>query len=332
MRGLTVARPVLEQAVRDRVQALPNVSIKSGTRVGNLTATDCRSRTPRITGVVLSDQQQVDADLVLDASGRSSQLPRWLEGLGFTPPPEQAVRIDVTYTTRLYKRLDHHLDGGIGLLIAPTPTRPRGAAALAIDADTWIVTYFGLVGNAAPKDHQGFTDYARELPGPQLRDLLGDSAPVSDAVRYRVPSSVRRRYERVRHMPEGCIAIGDGIAAFNPVYGQGMTTAVLEALELGRLLASRANDRHLSRRYFRRISRIVDVAWDMSACGDFRIPGVQGTPTPKMRLANAYLPHVLRAAHRRPDTAAALLRVIHMMSRPETLFAPPVLARALTSR
>ncbi len=133
-------------------------------------------------------------------------------------------------------------------------------------------------------------------------------------------SSRRRRYEELRRVPDGLFVCGDAIASFNPTFGQGITVAALQAERLGRMgpgvAAPGAN-----RRFLRAASEIVDIAWNTAAGRSFTFEGVQGRPTLAMRISNAYLPHVIARAHSDVTVATALLRVIHFLAPPSSLFA-----------
>src|SRR4029453_14091429 len=102
------------------------------------------------------------------------------------------------------------------------------------------------------------------------------------------PASVRHRYERLDRVPDGLLVMGDAVASFNPIYGQGMSVAALEALTLRGHLERGTQPQ--PRRWFRDLARVVDVPWDMAAGGDLVFPGVQGRRTLKGRLARALLP------------------------------------------
>src|SRR5689334_17390219 len=144
---------------------------------------------------------------------------------------------------------------------------------------------------------------------------------------FRFPTSVRRRYERLRRFPAGLLVIGDAVCSFNPVYGQGLTVAAMQALTLQRQLVNGAADD--PRRYFRAIASAVDVPWDIAVGADLAFAAVPGKRTAKVRLTNAYLPRVHAAATRDAQLAGSLVRVIGLKDRPETLLRPGAILRTL---
>jgi 2-polyprenyl-6-methoxyphenol hydroxylase-like FAD-dependent oxidoreductase len=325
--GLGVSRPLLESRVRARVLALPNVSLIDGCDATGLASTADRHR---VTGLRIlrrtgnSTEEVLDADLVVDASGRGSRGPQWLEALGYRAPEVEQVHIGLAYASRWYRR-----DPGdpVGVAIGATTANPRGGVMINQEGDRWMVSIGGILGDAAPLDHEGFTAFAATLPSRAIHDVIRNAEPLSEAARFRYPASTRRRYERLSRFPDGYLAFGDAISSFNPVYGQGMTVAALEAVELRTCLGEGTAD--LAGRFFRRAARIVDTPWDISVGADLRFPEVEGRRTAKVRMVNGYLERLHVAAERDATVGRTFLRVINMIDPPERLMAPGTALRVL---
>lgn len=326
LEGLLMGRPLLEQHVRERLRAHANVTLQEGVRV-----TALRGSAWHTEGVALMDadgaERVLDAQLVVDASGRGSLLPDWLVQLGLQAPKEDRVQMDLTYTSCLIRRKRSDLAGKLGYLYAPTSPHRRMGAALAIEGDRYIVTLMGYLGERAPRNYAGMIAYAKTLPVSGLYELLRDAEPLTPPVQLRDAASVRRRYEQLKHLPRGLLAIGDSLASLNPSYGHGMTVAALEALALGRLLASGTRD--LSPAFFDEAARIIDVPWSMVVGADFEFPGVTGTIEPPPATIRAYFKRALRAAGVDRAVALAVYRVMHLIAPPTELFSPEVMASVL---
>ncbi|MEU4380872.1 FAD-dependent oxidoreductase [Micromonospora echinofusca] len=326
--ALGVSRPLLEQVVRERVAALPGVRIVSDCEVAGLTTTVDRRR---VTGVRLhprdGEPTTVAADLVVDAGGRGTRSPVWLAELGYRPAPEERVKVGVTYLTRTYRREPHHLEGLLGALTNAVPGQPRGGIVAVQEQGRFAVALSGMLGEEPPADDEGMTAFAETLAAPQIAELLRTAQPEGPPATMKFPASVRRRYERLRRFPAGYLVVADAVCSFNPVYGQGMTVAALEALLLRRLLR-RSPDR-LARRFFRGAARLIDGPWSIAVGTDLRFPEVPGRRSPRVRLVNAYVGRLHAAATRDPALGAAFLRVVNLVDPPTRLLSPPVLLRVL---
>ena len=328
--SLCVSRPFLEGHVRARVRALPNVAFLDSRDIVGLAATpDGR----RVTGARVlrradgGAEELLGADLVVDATGRGSRTPIWLEALGYARPDEEQVRVGLGYATRTYRLPPDALDGDLAVLDATTPEHPRGGALLRLEGDRWMVTLAGMLGDHPPTDPDGFLDFARSLRFPDIYQTVRDAEPLDDPVPFRFPASVRHRYERLDRFPDGLLVMGDAVCSFNPIYGQGMSVAALEALTLRRHLQRGAEPQ--PRRFFRDLARVVDVPWDIAVGGDLAVPGVQGRRTLKVRLVNAYIARLHAAAAHDASLASAFVRVAGLVAPPQTLLRPNVALRVL---
>jgi 2-polyprenyl-6-methoxyphenol hydroxylase-like FAD-dependent oxidoreductase len=79
-RTVQASRPMLEAAIRFRVAALPKVKIVDGRPAIGLRAEAGRITGARVAGP--SREEVIDADLVVDATGRSGRAAAWLTELG----------------------------------------------------------------------------------------------------------------------------------------------------------------------------------------------------------------------------------------------------------
>jgi 2-polyprenyl-6-methoxyphenol hydroxylase-like FAD-dependent oxidoreductase len=326
--ALQASRPMLEAGLRARVRTLPSVEFMDRCDVSGLATT---SDGGRVTGARVvrrldgSAEQTLTADLVVDAAGRGSRTPAWLEMLGYPRPPVERVRIGLGYASRTYRLAPGLLDGGLGILNAPTPDHPRGGALAAMENDRFLVSLFGILGDHPPTDPGGFTDFAATLQFPDIIDALRDAEPLDEPIPFRHPASVRHRYERLSRFPEGLLVMGDAMCTFNPIYGQGMSVVALQALALRAHLQQQT--RPQPARFLRQIGRIVDVPWNMATGGDLAFPKVVGQRTMQMRLLNGYLAKLHAGAAHDPQLGRAFLRVVGLVDPPQALLAPGVAAR-----
>lgn len=324
-------RPLIEDVVRDRVRALDGVEVLEGWAARELTTTEDRSR---VTGVRLrseadpAEERTLTADFVVDTTGRASRSPHWLAELGYPPPAEERLNVGVHYTTRLFRRAPTDLDGCRNVLVDVPPDGRRGGVALAVEDGRWLVTLIGMLGERPPADLCGFIDYAASLWSRDLHDVVAGAAPIGNAAQAAFPSFSRHRYDRLSRLPERYLVGGDAVCSFDPRFGQGMSVAIIEALELRRVLDAHGLDR-TGLRVLKAAQWAVQDAWDLATGSDLANPGVDGPRPSSWRFTNAYMQRLLPVAHRDPVVAAAVVRVIGMLARPQELMRLHVLWRVL---
>lgn len=321
------SRPFLEHHVRDRVRTIPNVALLEDHDVAGLTSTPDHRQ---VTGVRAVDRRSGEesvlrADLVVDATGRGSRMPAWLDAMDYGRPVEDHVVVHLTYITQCL-RMEHSALHEIGGVIGPVPGRPTGMGLLGCEDNTWFVTLLGMAGCEPPCERTEMFDWASEFAPRRILDALRAAEPIGEVTRHRFPSSQWRRYDRMGRFPAGLLVIGDAICSFNPIYGQGMTVAALEALALRDCLSRGSAD--LARGFFRAAVKPIRQAWQLSAGGDLALPEIGGEQSVATRLFNRYVDRVLTAAEY--DTAAVnqFSRVTGLVEPATRLLRPGMLWRA----
>jgi flavin-dependent dehydrogenase len=287
----------------------------------------------RITGVRLirrqveAPEETLTADLVVDAGGRGSRAPAWLESLGYDRPEKEEIRINMGYTTRYFRRQPDHAPGINAIVVAPNLPGKVGGVIVAQEDNRWIVTLFGYSGHHAPLDPQEFLEFARNLPTPDIYNIIKDAELLNEPAAYKFPANLRQRYEKLARFPEGYLVIGDALCSFNPIYGQGMTVAATEAEALEECLAN--GDSQLAKRFFNQAGKIIDTPWSSAAGSDLRNPEVEGNRTPMVRFINWYIDRLHIAAQQDAEVSIAFLKVINMLTPPPTVMHPRIAWRIL---
>ncbi len=328
--AINVSRPLLEAAIRTRVLALPNVTVIDSCDVLGLLAT---ADNTRVTGVRLirrragSAEENMTADLVVDTSGRGSRTPVWLKALGYEAPQEEVVKIDVTYTSCEFRRQLEQTSAPVALIVAATPENRRGGVLLTQEGGRWMLTVAGYLGEQAPPDHAGLLNYAKGLATPALYARIQDAEPISAPVVYKIPSNLRRRYERLTRFPAGYLVMGDALCSFNPIYAQGMSVAALEAVALGECLQE--GDARLAQRFFKQASKIIDIPWSTAVGNDLRFPEIEGPRTAMTKFVNWYLAKLHHVAQRDEVVSLAFLKVVNLLKPPPSIMQPRIMWRVL---
>ncbi len=323
LRGLLMTRPLLEAAVRARVAAYPRVRICDACSVDGLATTADRRR---VTGIRVGSRT-IDADFVVDATGRASKTPMWIESLGYERPVEESVQVGLGYATRFFRRRPTDLGGDTAVIIPPTPGGKRGGVMLAQEGERWTVTLIAHFGGYPSTDLGAFIEFSQTLPAPFIHEVVSRAEPIGDGMSTRFPASTRRRYERLARFPDGYLVFGDAICSFNPIYGQGMSVAALQALELRAALAAGTVD--IAARFFRRAAKVVDIPWSVAVGNDLRMPETIGPRSAGVTLVNWYMSKLHKAAHRDPIPALAFHRVGNLLAPPPSVMHPRIVLRVL---
>jgi 2-polyprenyl-6-methoxyphenol hydroxylase-like FAD-dependent oxidoreductase len=280
-------------------------------------------------------QQRLDADLVIDASGRGSQIPQQLRVLGFERPEESAVRIDVGYASCLFRAPNVPRDWKT-LYVVSQPPAKRGALILPLEGNRWICTLVGMHGDHPPTDLAGYMAFAKSLPVPDMYEALRSAEPLGEPVRYGFPAGLRRHYEKLRRFPPGLLVLGDALCSFNPIYGQGMSAASMYADVLATCLQERAaagwSLMDLWRPFFGAVARAADRPWQLATGEDFRFAETTGARGRALRLLHWYTEKVHKAASVSPQVTERFYEVMHLLKAPTALFTPAILWKIATSR
>jgi 2-polyprenyl-6-methoxyphenol hydroxylase-like FAD-dependent oxidoreductase len=328
------SRPLLEAKILQRVRALSNVEILDGWDVAGLMANSTLSR---VTGarVVSHERSPVQrglaADLVVAAVGRSNRVPAWLHSMGYAAPPEEEVPVGIKYFTQ-HVRFPAESVSLRAVLVGPTPQRPSGVAALEQEGGSWVVTCFGYAGHHPPADRGGWLAFAEDLLPQHFAAALHAAEPLDGLHQHRFPANHRRRYDKLTRFPDGLLVTGDAMYSSNPIYGQGMTVAAMEALCIREALQRGLDD--LPRRFFKAAAEPVSEAWKFAVGADLSMPEriVPGPRPLAARAANRYLDQVAAAAEHDPVMAWRFFAVLGFEEPPSALFAPYTLRRVASDR
>ncbi|AWW39744.1 MULTISPECIES: FAD-dependent oxidoreductase [Streptomyces] len=330
---LLCTRDLLDATVRAQVLADERIELLDATEVLSLCGTDTA-----VTGVRIrrtdGTESTLTAGLVVDATGRASRMPRWLTEFGLPEPERREVDAGLVYASRLYRAPEEARDGFpvVNVQADPRTGRPgRGGVLLPVEDGQWLVTLHGTRGGEPASDTADFERYAREeLRHPVVADLIGRAEPLGDVAFTRMTVNRRHYYERMPAWPENLVVLGDALAAFNPVYGHGMSVAAQGAVALRDVVVRRGwGSPGLARRAQRAMARPVAAAWDLAIGQDVFCPGATRTgPTLRERLAAAYVNRLLYTATGNGRVARKVTDVMSLERGAEVLLAPGMLLAA----
>ncbi|MEG3895023.1 MULTISPECIES: 2-polyprenyl-6-methoxyphenol hydroxylase-like oxidoreductase [unclassified Microcoleus] len=337
------SRDLLDWQIRHRLAENTNVHFLEGGTVTGLLANASRAE---VTGVSVRfrdrqnpaniHEQNLNADLVVDASGKVSQTPKWLKKLGYVPPQETAINGFVGYATRIYECSDRLSDKSAVFVGNAPPLRTRGGGIFPIEGDRWLVTLAGGDRDYPPAGEAGFVEFARTLPTRLIYDAIKDAKPLTPIYSYRGTENRLRHYEQLPRFPENLVIIGHAVCAFNPVYGQGMTVAALDAQMLDECLQKQrqryieGNLKGFSRQFQQKLAKLHRIPWIFAISQDSRYRGsTVAKPNLGTRLVIEYMELVLKALVDDAKVCQAFLEVLHMIEPPTILFHPRIAVKAI---
>lgn len=339
--GLT--RPFLEAHIRRRVLARENVRLVRG-RAAGLTADGRRVTGAEYhpvdgDGAAEADRVHLPADLVVDATGRASRLGTWLAELGWRPPSVERMRIDLGYASAFFRRGGELPGVPLALALAsqtaPGAEQRDSGAVCEVEGGRWLAVLAAYADRRPTRDPEDFRARLGRIPAQPIREVAAGCELLGEISTHRLPDSRRRDFWGLDRFPAGLVAAGDAVASFNPVYGQGMTSAVLHATCLAGWLEGGGAVAEPAREYFRRLRAVVDAAWAVSTLGDLALPHVAGPYPRGYRAALWYTDKLNRATVTDPEVHRRFLDVANMISHPARLSRPGtglLVARALLTR
>lgn len=328
--SVTCTRYLLEWTIRQELLKLPRISWLENSKVTGLIYD---ATTEGIKGVSLHSDRELLADLIVDASGRSSQAPQWLKQIGVDSAPETIVNPFLGYATRRYQLPDNcHLDWKV-LLISQTPPKDTRLGYLAkMEKGEFIATLGGYGKDFPPLDDRGFREFARSLSQPNFIQAIENATPSSPIYAHRATANRLRNYDRVQ-LPTGFVAVGDAVCALCPVYGQGMTVSALGAKTLQTWLHKSKANRLDNNRFQKQLAKTNSFHWTLATSQDSRFPTTVGGKQSKKGMLNkmlsGYMNKLVSKSASKPELHLVFLEVSHLLRSPLALYHPGVVWQVL---
>lgn len=332
-RLLSCSRIMLEATLREHLRQYPRVKVVDGAEVIGLT-TDAAGQ--RVTGVRIrrrhgpdtGTESKIPADFVVDATGRNSHAPDWLDNLGYPTPEETVINPYLGYVSRRYRQpAQRSPDWQMMYILSDPPDQTRAGLIFPEENDTWVVMMAGANKDYPPTDEEGFDAYARSLD-PEFYAALQSAEPLTRPYGYRQTANRWRHYESLSRRPDGFVVVGDAFCSFNPVYGQGMTVSAMTAVALGDELCQVENDlRGVAGRIQARVAEVTRPVWLLTTGADLEWPLTNGATQPKSladRFGYWYIDRVMDAVPHDEQVRRAFLDVNHLVRPATDLFAPGI--------
>ncbi len=321
------SQPMLDSHLQRRINHVSNITTRYETMSEQLLIDRQHNKVCglRVRSLKTRTEEELSADLVVDASGFGSKSRSWLKTYGIEVK-EERVGIQLFYASRLVRLKKEKRPDWYNLLISPSfPNNPYGAYIQTIEDDRFSVTFSGYVNERAPQTNEEFFSYAHKLPETDVLDFLKQAKPITDIKIHRIPYQVRRRFDLAKHIPGGFVVIGDAHCRFDPVFGQGISVAAMEAIELQRRVQHVTSlDQSFTKAYHKKISKIIATPWDMATTEALRHQNITGDRSLAQPMKQWYSKKVYELSASDPEIYIRLVRVMNLIRSPHHLFHPKV--------
>lgn len=314
-------RGLLEFTVRQRVADLDNLDIRYGTAIKRPLIEN-----GRVTGVIVDGtDEQIRAELVVDATGKASRTLGWLDALGFERPHENVVNCDFAYTSCFLKPDNPDDFTDVGFFVTPNPEKTgnfRGAALVLMEDGSWLALVGGRYGDFPPRDYEGFLEYAGSVAEPRFGELVKRATLIGEPAHFRFPKGIRRRFDQLEAFPEGLLPMGDAVCHFNPAYGQGMSSACRQGIALQRVLEQRSVEGQsldgMWKDVFQQYYEETRAPWLFAALADFMHPDCSGDFPEEEQPVLAAMGQIRELAMQGNEAAGRLLQSVGTLKMPLT--------------
>lgn len=316
-------RYYLDWAIVKQLRQIPNIVFMEGTHIEGLVY-DKESNA--ITGVKVKGEEVISGDLVIDAMGKASKTFDWLREFGFDNIPVNSLEVGVKYVSRVYEYPENVEIPNI--IISPDLPNNMRYTLLLNTNEGLLVTLTGIMNDHPGTDEESFLEFARGNDDTCVYEFMKRLKPHSPITSYGYPRTRRIRYDKIK-LPSGFLPFSDSYTSFNPIYGQGMTIAAIEAKELDKYLSK--SKKFVAKKFYKKVEPFVAFAWGLSFTDMLRVPEAQGKRTLSGKMMNWYIKHV-QLASTNSKVYEAFLQAMMMNKSPSSLFNPAFIMRVLFTR
>ena len=325
LEGHCASRGLIEYVIRQRTQKVPVIRIETGKAVRELIF-----REGVVRGVRCADGRSVEAEMVVDATGRASHASQWRAAVGYLEPRQTTIGVETAYSTANFRVPDWYDGESLVFITGPAPTHTRRGYVIRIENQSLLVSLIGRFGDYPPTDREGFLGFARELHCDLAWRIIKDGEQLTPIAHHRFPASVQRHYEE-GPIPDRFIAIGDALCTFNPIYAQGMSAAARQAKLLGEVISEHLSQGRgpdgIAADFYSKAMELNRTPWNLAAGFDFSFPQTRGDRPPGTEERARYFAMLDRLQTEDPEIRRLMTEVFQLVRPLSTLFEEPLNSR-----
>ncbi|WP_372654621.1 phosphatidylglycerol lysyltransferase domain-containing protein [Halobacteriovorax sp.] len=318
------SRVLLDYRIRERVRSVKNINIIYNAKWNNLILNSDKSKVLGVKYLTNGEEKSLSADLIIDASGRNSSLIKTFEKNDISVADSKRVNPYVGYATCAYEIPESLTDFKLMEIASAAPSNPRAAGLWKIEGNKWLLALIGSNKEYPSADPDEFLEFARKLTHPHIYNIIKKSKPISDISLYRGPVNEWRQFSKMKNFPNQLLVLGDALATFNPLYGQGMSIALTEILLVQELLKD--NVRTIGKKHQLLINNKVKAAWPMAISEDLKWPLTDGSKiTLHDKISIWYSELLLPLSTYNKRVVMTFLQIANLEKDPYALVSPSIL-------
>jgi len=195
----------------------------------------------------------------------------------------------------------------------------------------WIIAIADHNATAWVETWDAFLEASRSLITPTVYNALRYAQPPDGIRHYRFPVSTWKHFERLSRLPRGVLPVADALCRFNPIHGQGMSSAGKQARLLEDVLYQAVADPDpiaaLQAGFMAEVASVLETPWTMSTSADLAFPGTRGERPENFEEAQRFEAALFRAVAADPVVHRAMMEVAQLLQPHQRLREPDIVRR-----
>jgi 2-polyprenyl-6-methoxyphenol hydroxylase-like FAD-dependent oxidoreductase len=330
---LCATRPLIELVLRRRAEAVANVTLRPASRVIGIVPAAGGAGVRGVQFVNGSGRfETLDADLVVDASGRGAPTLSLLDALCWDRPQMTEIGVDISYNTAVVEIPPNAPAEWKLVITLPDPPHLALHSVLVPTEDgRWIIAIADHSATTWIESWDALLEASRSLITPTVYNALHYAQPPEGIRHYRFPVSTWKHFERLPRLPRGVLPVADAICRFNPIHGQGMSAAAKQARLLEDVLRRAADEPDpiaaSQSGFMSEVASLLETPWIMSTSADLAFPQTRGERPDNFAEAREFEAALFRAAVADPVVHRAMIQVAQLLQPHQRLHEPDIVRR-----
>jgi hypothetical protein len=140
-----------------------------------------------------------------------------------------------------------------------------------------------------------------------------------------------KHFEQLPRLPHGVLPVADSLCRFNPIHGQGMSSAAKQARLLQDVLGRADGEPDpiaaAQMGFMGEVASVLETPWNMSTSADLAFPGTRGKRPEDFAEDQQFEAALFRAAVADPVVHRAMMEVAQLLQPQSRLQEPQIMRR-----